>query len=88
MKFKVISISVSKTSSIPIVFLLNPGVTARQILEQLRVEDDYVLFSASDPARLYDHKNELYDQVKDGDRLNAAVLADAAKAYRRSRLYP
>jgi hypothetical protein len=87
MKLKVISILILRTSSIPIVFLLNPGVTARQILEQLRVEDDYVLYPAEDPARLFDHKDELYDQVKDGDRLNATVLAEATRAYQRSQLY-
>ncbi len=86
---KVISISVLRTSNIPIVFLLNPGVTVRQILEQLRVEDkDYVLFPASDPAKLFNPMDELYDCVGNTERLIAAHLAEASEFYRRSRTYP
>lgn len=82
---KVISISVLGTSS-AIIFLLSPGTTVGQILDQLRVKD-YVLFLASDPANLFDHKDELYDRVENGSRLIAARLADASEAYRRSRAY-
>jgi hypothetical protein len=83
---KVISISVSKTSSVSIVFLLSPGISVREILDQLKVED-YVLFPASDPARLLDYRDEIYDRVENGSRLIAARLAEASEAYRRSQLY-
>ena len=88
MKLKVISISVLRTSSTPIVFLLRPGLTVRQILKQLRVEDkDYVLFPAADPARLLDPMDELYGCVGNTERLIAARLAEASEFYRRSRTY-
>jgi hypothetical protein len=88
MKVKVISIFVLRTSSFSIVFLLSPGTTVGAVLNQLRVKDkDYVLFPASDPARLFDQKDELYDRVENGARLIAAGLAEASEAYRRSRAY-
>jgi hypothetical protein len=88
MKLKVISTSVSGATSAPIIFLISPHTTAGQILDQLRVKDkDYVLYPASDPARLFDHKDELFSKVENGTRLIAAVLAEAAKAYQRSKLY-
>jgi hypothetical protein len=85
---KVVSISISGASSAPIVFLISPATTAEQVLDQLRVKDkDYVLFPASDPSRLFAHKDEFFSKVENGERLIAAVLAEAAKAYRRSQLY-
>jgi hypothetical protein len=81
---KVISISVLRTSSIPIVFLLRPGISVEAILDQLKVED-YVLFPASDPARLYEPMEELYSRLGNGEHLIAARLADASAAYQRSR---
>jgi hypothetical protein len=81
---KVISISVLRTSSVSIAFLLSPGITVGQVLDQLKVKD-YVLFPASDPARLLDQKDELFSKVENGARLIAAVLAEASAAYRRSR---
>jgi hypothetical protein len=86
MKLKVISISVLRTNSIPIAFLLRPGITVEAILDQLKVED-CVIFPATDPARIFDHKDELYPSVCNGERLIAAGLADASAAYRRSRAY-
>jgi hypothetical protein len=84
---KVISISVLKTSSAPIVFLIRPGTTVEQVLDQLGVED-YVLFPAKDPARLFPSKDELYDCVGNTERLIAARLAEASEFYRRTRTYP
>jgi hypothetical protein len=84
---KVISISVLRTSSVSIVFLLSPGITVEQVLDQLKVKDDYVLFPVSDPANLFDQKDELYDRVENGSRLIAACLPEALEAYRRSRAY-
>jgi hypothetical protein len=83
---KVISISLLTTSSNSLFFLLSPGITVEQVLDQLKVED-YVLFPASDPARLLDYRDEIYDRVENGSRLIAARLADASEAYRRSQLY-
>jgi hypothetical protein len=83
---KVISISLLTTSSYSLFFLLRPGTTVEQVLDQLKVED-YVLFPASDPARLLDYRDEIYDRVENGSRLIAARLADASEAYRRSQLY-
>ena len=85
---KFISISVSGASSAPIIFLISPHTSVGQVLDQLRVKDkDYVLFLASDPANLFDHKDELFSKVENGDRLIAAVLAEATRAYQRSQLY-
>jgi hypothetical protein len=84
---KFISISISGASSAPIIFLISPHTTVGQVLDQLKVKDkDYVLFPASDPARLFEHKDELFSEVENGTRLIAAVLADATRAYRRSQL--
>jgi hypothetical protein len=83
---KVISISLLTTSSYSLFFLLRPGTTVEQVLDQLKVED-YVLFPASDPARLLDYREEIYGRVENGSRLIAARLADASEAYRRSQLY-
>jgi hypothetical protein len=85
---KFISISISGASSVPIIFLISPHTTVGQVLDQLKVKDkDYVLFPASDPARLFEHKDELFSKVENGTRLIAAGLADASAAYRRSRAY-
>jgi hypothetical protein len=84
---KVISISVLRASSVSIVFLIRPGITVEQVLDQLGVKD-HVIFPASDPARLFDYKDEIYDRVESGSRLIAARLAEATEAYRRSQLYP
>jgi hypothetical protein len=86
MKLKVISISLLTTSSNSISFLLRPGITVEAILDQLKVED-CVIFPATDPARIFEHKDELFSKVENGEHLIAAVLAEAAKAYRRSQLY-
>jgi DTW domain-containing protein YfiP len=86
MKVKVISVSVLTTSSVSIIFLLSPGISVKQILDQPKVED-CVLFPAKDPGRLYEPKEELYDCVQNTERLIAASLADATEAYRRSRAY-
>jgi hypothetical protein len=86
MKVKVISISVLTTSSVSIVFLLSPGISVKQILDQLKVED-CVLFPASDPAELFDPRDELFDRVENGSHLIAAGLAAASAAYQRSRTY-
>ena len=83
---KAISISVSGAGSAPVIFLISPATTAGSILEQLKAED-YVLFSPSDPARLYYHTDVLHDKVQSGDRLVAAALNEASEAYRRSKLY-
>jgi hypothetical protein len=83
---KVISISLLTTSSYSLFFLLRPGISVEAILDQLKAES-CVLFPASDPARLFDHKDELYDRVENGSRLIAAGLAEASAAYRRSRPY-
>jgi hypothetical protein len=85
---KSISISVSGASSAPIIFLISPHTTAEQVLDQLKVKDkDYLLFPESDPSRVFNPKDALFSQVESGDRLTAAVLAVAARAYRRSQLY-
>jgi hypothetical protein len=83
---KAISISVLKTSSPPIVFLLRPGATAADILRALKLKD-LVLFPISDPAKLFGHDDEVYSRVSNGDRLYAALLAEASEFYRRSRAY-
>jgi hypothetical protein len=49
--------------------------TCGKILDQLRVKD-YVLFPASDPSRLFDHKDELYDQVQNGDQGQVIEVTD------------
>jgi hypothetical protein len=85
MKHIVIAILGSKYK--PIDFLIQPRVTAGEILTQLKVKEDYVLFPASDPARLLDYRDEIYDRVENGSRLIAARLAEASEAYRRSQLY-
>lgn len=84
---KIISISVLRTSSTPIVFLIRPGMTVEAILDQLKVED-CVLFPAKDPGRLYEPKDELYDCVGNAEHLIAARLAEACEFHRRSRTYP
>jgi hypothetical protein len=85
---KVISISLLTTrlttSSYSLFFLIRPGTTVEQVLDQLGVED-YVLFPAPDPARLFDYKDTLYDRVENGSCLIAAGLAEASAVYRRSR---
>jgi hypothetical protein len=85
MKHIVIAILGSKYK--PIDFLIQPRVTAGEILTQLKVKEDYVLFPALDPAHLFDNMDELYDRVESGSRLIAACLAKASEAYRRSRGY-
>jgi hypothetical protein len=84
---KVVSISVLKSSA-PIVFLLRPGTTAEDVLTALKLNKDFVIFPVSDPARLFDYRDELYDRVENRSRLIAASLADASRAYQRSRAYP
>jgi hypothetical protein len=70
-----------------IIFLVRPTTTTADILKTLKLTD-FVLFPLSDPANLFSYKDELYDRVESGARLIAAVLAEAAKAYQRSKLYP
>jgi hypothetical protein len=84
---KFISISVSGASSAPIIFLISPHTSVGQVLDQLKVKEGYVLFLASDPAKLFGHKDELFSKVENGDRLIAAVLAEATRAYQRSQLH-
>lgn len=67
-----------------IIFLLRPGVTTADILKALKLRD-LVLFPLSDPARLLDPKEELFDRVENGSRLIAAGLDAASAAYRHSR---
>jgi hypothetical protein len=69
-----------------IIFLLRPGVTTADILKTLKLTD-LVLFPLSDPAWIFDQKDELYDRVENGSRLIATCLAAASEAYRRSRPY-
>jgi hypothetical protein len=83
---KVISISLLTTSSYSLFFLIRPGITVEQVLDQLGVKD-YVLFPASDPANLFDQRDNLHDRVENGSCLIAACLAEASEAYRRSQLY-
>lgn len=83
---KFISISISGAGSAPVIFLISPATTAGSILDQLKIED-YVIFSPSDPARLYYHTDVLHDKVQSGERLVAAALSKATEAYRRSKLY-
>jgi hypothetical protein len=84
---KHIRISVAGSKNEPIIFLISPATTAGQVLDQLKVKEGYVLFPASDPAGLFGHKDELFSKVENGDRLIAAVLAEASRAYQRSQLY-
>lgn len=85
MKHIVIAILGSKYK--PIDFLIQPKVTTGEILFQLKVKEDYVLFPALDPANLFAQQDELYDRVENGSRLIAACLAEASEAYRRSRIF-
>jgi hypothetical protein len=70
----------------PIIYLVRPTTTSADILKTLKLTD-FVLSPLSDPAHLFDTKDEIYDRVENGSRLIAARLADASEAYRRSRAY-
>jgi hypothetical protein len=80
---KYITITAPERMEESIIYLVRPRTTAADILKALKLTD-FVLFPLSDPARLFaqfDQKDELYEQISNGDCLIALVPSGESEFY-------
>jgi hypothetical protein len=80
---KAVAVKLAGSEREPIDITIKPGTTAGGILSQLNLEG-YVLSLLPNPDQFLDFfedEEELYSQLKEGDRLLAIACSDAADAF-------